>query len=286
MNPLLRKLRHPYVLKRVFLERLSEPIHLNVASLFAMLGSFRTRVAFDLVLRPQHAFGLLRAADSAKVLGISKITAIEFGVASGAGLLNLASIANAVTKSTGVAIKVVGFDTGTGMPAPIDYRDQPDLYAPGDFPMNVEKLRSRLTAGVDLIIGEVASTVPTFLETVTKGSPIGFVSIDVDYYSSTRDALSLFLAADPEIYLPVTQIYLDDVEDYRHNSWCGESLAINEFNQACGLRKIEAHTFLPEKRIFRRANWIKHMRQLHVLDHPSRQTVRHRNPIALTNPYL
>ena len=38
----------------------------------------------------RYAFALLKAADYAKALGIRKIYALEFGVAAGAGLVNLA----------------------------------------------------------------------------------------------------------------------------------------------------------------------------------------------------
>ena len=51
----------------MYYERLSEPLHLNAISAFvALFGSFRRKVEYDLVLRPQNAFGILKAADSAK----------------------------------------------------------------------------------------------------------------------------------------------------------------------------------------------------------------------------
>ena len=46
-------------------------------------GSFREKVAFDVAGRPPYAFGLLAAADVAKYFGISRLTAVEFGVADG-----------------------------------------------------------------------------------------------------------------------------------------------------------------------------------------------------------
>src|SRR6266513_2724569 len=92
----------------------------------AASGSFRDHVRFDLVGRPQHAFGLLAAADLAAFVGVEAIVAIEFGVAEGAGLLDLADLASAVATETGVAIEVVGFDSGAGLPPPKDYRDHPE----------------------------------------------------------------------------------------------------------------------------------------------------------------
>lgn len=60
----LRRLLERRIWGRILRERLTEPIHLNVAALaVALFGSYRRKVDFDLIMRPQHAFGLLRAAD-------------------------------------------------------------------------------------------------------------------------------------------------------------------------------------------------------------------------------
>ena len=123
--------------RKVALERLTEPLHLNAVSLLvALCGSFRAKVGFDLVVRPQYAFSILHAADLARACGQQRITVIEFGVASGDGLLNMCRIAASVMKATGVDIEVVGFDTGRGMPPPVDYRDHPEVFSAGDFQMH------------------------------------------------------------------------------------------------------------------------------------------------------
>jgi hypothetical protein len=73
MKFLLKRLSRRQVWKRIFLERLTEPLHLNLLALpVALFGSFRTKVAFDLIVRQHHAFGLLRAADWAKGAGWTK----------------------------------------------------------------------------------------------------------------------------------------------------------------------------------------------------------------------
>lgn len=183
----VRKLKLARVRRRVFLERLTEPLHLNaIAALVWMFGSYRDRIAFDLVVRPQHAFGILRAADEAKRLGLSTVTLVEFGVASGAGLMNMAYIAERVTLETGVAFKLFGFDTGAGMPAPVDYRDHPEYYQAGDFQMDERELRAVLPASATLVLGDLRDTVPRFLEELSPEAPIGFVTVDVDYYWSSR----------------------------------------------------------------------------------------------------
>lgn len=283
----LRKLTRPYIWKRILLERLAEPLHLNaVAAVVGLIGSFRAKVAFDLVLRHHHAFGILRAADDAKALGLSQVTLLEFGVAAGAGLLNMADVSRQVTDVTGVAFEIYGFDTGRGMPPPQSALDHPELYQAGDFVMNVGELEKALPPNVHLVIGDIATTVPEFVKSIRPTAPVGFLSLDVDYYSSSKDALQA-LTGSPESYLPRTCVYVDDLEDPSHNSYCGEQLAIAEFNQDHEFRKIERHTFLRRSRVFQRAPWIDHIYTLHVLDHPSRTTLdQGRISLDLMNPYF
>ncbi|HEX6391582.1 MAG TPA: hypothetical protein VFZ89_19110, partial [Solirubrobacteraceae bacterium] len=163
-----RKLRHGRIWRRILLERGTEPLHLNLLSLIVLVaGSFRAKVAFDLVVRQHHAFSLLKQADRARALGKSRVAVAEFGVASGAGLVNIAKVAQRVTRATGVEFEIYGFDTGAGMPPPRDYRDHPELYAAGDFAMDLDQLRAALPANVHLIIGDVAETVPGFVASLT-----------------------------------------------------------------------------------------------------------------------
>src|SRR5689334_17227289 len=93
----LKKLGRSYIWKRIFYERFTEPLHLNVLALFvALFGSFRLKVSYDLIVRHHHAFSILKCADQAKRLRIETVTLIEFGVAAGAGLVNMAKVAERV----------------------------------------------------------------------------------------------------------------------------------------------------------------------------------------------
>jgi hypothetical protein len=47
----------------------------------------------------------------------------------------------------GVKIDAVGFDTGTGLPPPVDHRDVPNMLWSGRFAMDLEVLRRRLNSG-------------------------------------------------------------------------------------------------------------------------------------------
>ncbi len=281
------KLKHSYIWKRIALERLTEPLHLNILSLFIMaFGSWRSKVAFDLIMRPHNAFCILDAAKRCNHYGIKKMAICEFGVAGGAGLVNMAIIAKTVSKITGVDIRVFGFDTGEGMPwSPVDYRDHPEHYSVGNFKMDVEKLKANLPDNTELVLGEAAKTIPAFLSRMEiENYCVGYIVVDVDYYTSTVDVLTLF-DGKPILYLPLVNIYLDDIGDPTHHPSAGELLAVEEFNNTRPLRKIYTDPFLENRRVFRRANWIKHIRYLYVLDHAVTTTVtlETRN---LGNPYL
>jgi hypothetical protein len=282
----LRRLLMPGRLRKIAVERLTEPFHLNLASAFVgMFGSYRSKVAFDLIVRPQYAFPILRAADEAREHGISKLTIIEFGVASGTGLLNMCRIAERTSKATGVEFRVVGFDTGAGMPAPADYRDHPEQWQEGDYPMDVARLRQALPSFAELIIGDVANTLPQFLETVSAEQPIGFVAVDVDYYSSAKATLRIFRAA-PKKYLPAVLVYLDDIHEIYSNPWAGELLAVSEFNTESQLRKIAPFMLLRSERVFKNPRWIDHIYIAHIHDHAARSAGRNRPAFQIRNEYL
>jgi hypothetical protein len=282
----LKKLSNKHSWKRLLYERLSEPLHLNGLSLFALVfGSLRLKIDFDLIMRQHHAYALLDAADQAKNLGYKQISVFEFGVAAGAGLLNLQGIARKVTAYTGVAIRVFGFDTGSGMPSPVSYKDHPELYQAGDFPMDFPGLSKRLDSQTKLVLGPIIESLSN-LNVDFADAPIAFISLDVDYFSSSVDALKLLEYA-PSNYLPRVVIYLDDVEELSHNSVCGEEGAVREFTRQHPNRPIERHVFLRGHRLFKNARWIDHMYQCHILDHPIRNDLTpKRDRAVLKNPYL
>ncbi len=229
---------------------------------------------------------MLKAADYAARLGIKELVAVEFGVAAGAGLMNLAEIGEMVTRETGVRWRIVGFDTGKGMPPPKDFRDHPELYQTGDFNMNEAALRARLPPSTELVIGPIEETVPAFAARLSPSAPLAYVSLDVDYYSSSMAALKL-LAGPPENYLPLSIVYLDDLEDDMHNSRCGELAAVEDTVKLLAPRAIERHPFLRSYRLMKNARWVDHIFYYHVVDHPFRTRLEPRRPaVNLGNAYL
>ncbi|WP_418502566.1 hypothetical protein, partial [Flagellimonas sp.] len=203
-------------------------------------GGFRAKEKLGLLSRSWYAYGLLSAADHAKKVGVSKIWALEFGVASGRGLKNMAMLADQVSQVTGVDIKVVGFDTGIGMPPSDDYRDHPEKYRSGDFPMtDFDGLKKDLFGKAELILGDIAETIDDFRDALSSDRPVGFVAVDVDTYSSSKAALRLF-DHDTSMFLPMTWCYFDDCTSRSHfTKFTGELASIDEFNQNHDMKKID-----------------------------------------------
>lgn len=201
------------------------------------VGSVDTRVRYGIFDRPHYAYGVYWAADLALRLGIDAISIIEFGVAGGRGLLALERIAATVAGHFGVKIYVSGFDTGEGMPEALDYSDMGHVWNRGFYKMDVPKLKARLSPATELILGDIGDTLP-------KWSPrgkIGFVSFDVDYYSSARKALRLFEDRVGNSRLPRVYCYFNDLiwpEYACHNEYSGELRAIREFNEEHDYKKI------------------------------------------------
>ncbi|MFI5617653.1 hypothetical protein [Streptomyces sp. NPDC051567] len=186
---------------------------------------------FGLVERPHYAYGVRRATESAARLGLPGVTLVEFGVAGGSGLLALAEHAGYYAKATGVEVRIVGFDAGDGLPPGRSVRDLPYLFGAGFYPMDKARLVSRLGGAADVVIGDVTETVPRYLETnahTLRTHPVGFVSFDLDYYSSTVSALNLFRGGDPGRLLPRVTCYLDDLPGTIAE--IGEAAAMAEFN--------------------------------------------------------
>lgn len=217
-------------------------------------------------LRPHYTWGVLHSAYLARVLGIDRITVIEFGVAGGNGLLALEKAAIQVESIVGVSIDVYGFDSGKGLPRPLDYRDLPNLFAKGAHRMDFDKLKVCLTKA-ELKLGLVEKTVPKF---IAEGpAPVGFISFDLDFYSSTKGAFQL-LEADYAHLMPRIHCYFDDITGFTYSEFTGERLAISEFNQSHTMRKISPiyclRHYVPK--IYRQTLWPEQFYMAHFFEHP------------------
>jgi hypothetical protein len=226
-------------------------------------------VRYGIFDRPHYAYGVYWAADLARRLGIDTISAVEFGVAGGRGLLALESISAEIASHFGIRIHVCGFDSGEGMPQPIDHRDMPHAWNQGFYKMDVPKLKARLSPNTELVLGDIAETVPQWSP---QGS-LGFISFDLDYYSSTMTAFRLFDAmanGQPRPRLPRVYSYFDDLlwpENACQNEYTGELRAIREFNEAHEFQKICPVNMLRYMRVYPEA-WNEQMYVMHDFKHP------------------
>jgi hypothetical protein len=218
-------------------------------------------------IRASYAWPILHTAAIAARTARERVSVLEFGVAGGNGLIAMEIAAMAAESELGVGVDVYGFDTGQGLPRPRDFRDAPFASEEGCFPMDQDRLRGRLDRA-ELILGDVASTVPPFLD--SDPSPIGFISFDLDYYTSTRDALAV-LRGDPRNLMPRILCNFDDVHGYPWGDFNGARLAISEFNSEEGDRKIaQLHGLkytLPGSEFHQR--WPEAMYVAHLFDHPA-----------------
>jgi hypothetical protein len=216
-------------------------------------------------LRANYTWGVLQGVNLARALDMDRVSVIEFGVAGGNGLIALEKSAETIERSFGVAIDVYGFDTGMGLPKPHDYRDLPNIYSEGRHAMDVEKLRKRLNRA-QLILGLIENTVADFVR--SQPAPVAFISIDLDYYSSTMHALQL-LEAPQELLLPRIPCYFDDIMGITCSDYNGERLAIADFNASHQTRKISPIPGLKYLLAapYARQMWVEQVFLAHIFDH-------------------
>ena len=212
--------------------------------------------------RPQYAWGVVWGAYLARALGIKRVSVMEVGVAGGNGLVILEVITEKVKSYLGIDIDVYGFDSGTGYPKPTDYRDTPNLFQEGGYPMDAEKLKKRLRRA-ELLLGPIERTIESFIQ--SKPAPVAFVAFDMSLYSSTIKALKLF-EGDEAMLLPRIQCYFNSTMGQTYSDFNGDRLAISEFNDAHQLRKISPcyglDTMLPDSK-----TWAGKIFLAHIFDH-------------------
>lgn len=195
---------------------------------------FHLKAQWNVLPYSYYAYNLFYACRLARKLKIRHVSAIEFGVAGGNGLLALEQHAEIIEQLTKVKIDIYGFDTGSGLTEPQDYRDLPYVFKAGNYQMDAPRLQERLQRA-QLVLGDIGKTAKDFFKTY-RPAPIAFAAFDMDFYSSTVNAFRLFEERQPdEHFLPRVYMYFDDVvggETFAYNDFTGELLAIHEFNAA------------------------------------------------------
>ena len=149
---------------------------------------------------------------------------------------------------------------------------------------NKDDLTRRVSGRAELIFGDIKDTVGGFVASLDESAPLGFISVDVDIYSGAKSALASLLGK-PVLYAPAVSIYCDDVSFFFANRWCGELLAIEEFNDENATRKIDHDRSLPGHRPRQNDVWYRSMFVCHVLDHEVRTSPKQRSGLSLQEHY-
>ena len=230
--------------------------------------AFNWAALYDALRYPAYALGLQTACRYAQLARVTGFTAIEFGVAGGNGLRELSAYADKISRLSGLEIRVAGFDTGRGLPSNSDYRDAPWLWKSGDFPCDLERLRQSIPPSTELVLGRIEETFPRWLSGESH-LPIGFVSVDVDYFSSSQAILRIVESHEVRSFLPFVSFYFDDMLQYLTPRVTGEFAAVTEFNLSSLRRKLDRDDWLSEARPFMERLWLKRMYSLCCFDHPA-----------------
>jgi hypothetical protein len=225
------------------------------------LGSYEFRRRLGVLDRPHYAHVVHQAAALAHRLGYPAVSVLEYGVAGGNGLLSLEAHAREVERLFPVEIQIYGFDRGTGLPPALDHRDVPYAWKEGYYRMDEAALRGRLSRA-KLVLGDLSETARTFFGE-HRPAPVGGIVYDLDYHSSTAQALTMLLAG-AEHFLPRVCCYFDDVMGDEHTLFCeftGERLAIEEFNALGAPVKLGLPFYLrglPRPEYWHQQLWIAH----------------------------
>ena len=208
---------------KIFLIRLicyEKPLRVAIVRYFSLKFKF---------FRPHYESALYEISKEAKRLGINQISAIELGVAGGNGLVSLEKYAKKISKTTGITIKTYGFDFGEGLPPTQNVYDLPFYWKVGIFKSNEDFLSKKCNSKI--YYGDIKDTAKVFFNEVE--APIAFVSVDLDFYSSTKSFLDL-ISINKNKFLPRSYFYFDDLfspENYNYE-FNGEMKAIKEFNKS------------------------------------------------------
>lgn len=253
---LLRVMSYPKPLRAALVRRIIR---------LCSLSSYHDRLSVNAVERPHYGHCIFEAAKLASRLNQPRMSVIEFGCGGGNGLLNAEMHIAEIAKMFPVEIELYGFDTGVGLPKGKDYRDLLHYFKPAQFKMDATKLKEKLRIGT-LVLGDVRDTCKTFFSDY-DAAPVGCIFFDLDFYSSTRDALTLF-DSNAAHFLPRVFMYFDDIigdNTWLANEFVGEELAINEFNEQHSSKKIVANKYM--LRCYPDQGWVHQIYNYHDFEH-------------------
>ncbi len=162
----------------------------------------------------------------------------EFGVGGGRALIFYLSALRSFCNDNKIDSKefhAFAFDTFEGLPEIEDKIDEHTAWKKGWFAYSIENIKEKLKINgfdqnkykVKFTKGEFKKSLTPELQEELKKYPPSIVTIDVDYYTSTKDVLDWL----KPILQSGTLFYFDDIWAFHGNPNYGEIKAINEFNE-------------------------------------------------------
>jgi hypothetical protein len=162
----------------------------------------------------------------------------EFGVGRGRTMMRFMKALTLYCRLEGIdpySYSIFGFDSFEGLPAKESPRDDHAGWHQHQFHYTVEQITQRVGSQIDVSRGTVRFIKGFFRDSLTpelaaelSSHPPSIVTIDVDYYSSTKTVLEWLSRILPSGCL----FYFDDLWAFYGHPEMGEIGAINEFNRA------------------------------------------------------
>lgn len=171
--------------------------------------------------------------------GPRSVSYYEFGVGEGLSItayMTALRLICAQFKKDIYKYRIFGFDSFQGLPAKVSEKDNHCKWEKGKYASSLSRIKKKVQKqGLDLKRGTVHFIEGFFNETLTPELrqnllkwPPSIVTIDVDYYSSTKTALEWLRP----MLVSGTLFYFDDIWCFHGNPRYGELAAIKEFNRA------------------------------------------------------
>lgn len=160
----------------------------------------------------------------------------EFGVGWGETLSLFLTALRQASRTAGLKIdesEIFLFDSFEGLPEPKFERDKNSAYwKKRDFANSIEHIKNVVakkridSSAMHFVKGYFEPSLTDKLRNQLMSSPPGIITVDCDYYSSTKTVLEWL----GPLLSTGTLFYFDDIWNFGGNPHYGENGAINEFN--------------------------------------------------------
>lgn len=179
------------------------------------------------------------------------LTYWEFGTGSGNTLQRALSVLGAYEDS-----QVVLFDSFCGLPAPQGAHDAHVTWKAGDFAFDVDYIRGIIRkcgfplSRVRFVEGFFEDSLTPALADELRSVPPAFVTLDLDYYSSTKTALQFL----QPLLASGCHVFFDDLWSFDGHPERGQLKALHEFNASNDRGQLVSNPIFTD-RIYTYFNW-------------------------------